>query len=144
MITLTDFRVLCVLNGVYPKVPPSFKRLHDGGTKRKVYYDTRDIAFLSHDKLIDELREKRILKNKKANARASKQTERFLNLARAESQIDATHVIRNKYPTFEDAINDLDDCLSTCASFIFLSKTRNKLFNHINLARKLMCNSFDF
>lgn len=132
------------MKGIYPRVPPSFKRLNDGGAKRKVYYHTKDIAYLSHDKLIDEFRIRRTQKNKISHAKKSKNTEKYLDLKCAETQIDVSHVIRDKYPTFDDAINDLDDCLTTCSAFLFMNKTRSKALGHINLARRLLGNFYGY
>ncbi|ELR22063.1 ribosome biogenesis pescadillolike protein [Acanthamoeba castellanii str. Neff] len=108
-VSLQDFRKLCILKGVFPRDPPSTKKLKG---KSKTYYLKKDILFLMHDPLLIKFREKRAFSKKigRAKGRKDKYTLKRLRNALPTYQLD--HVVRERYPTFVDALRDLDDALS--------------------------------
>ncbi|MEN2497851.1 MAG: mRNA-binding ribosome synthesis protein [Marteilia pararefringens] len=138
MINLGDFRKLCVIRGITPRVPPSFSRLNDGGVKRKTYYHSKDISYLSNDPLITTFNEMHQIERKKRRAIRSRDNSKLDTIMSNLKQIDLSSTLRQRYPEFDDALEDLDDCLTICSAFIHMSHTNNRFMNHINLAHRLL------
>jgi pescadillo protein len=97
---------LCILKGVFPRDP---KKKHAG--KNKTYYHRKDIAFLQYEPLLHKFRELKtfLKKHKKAMSRQEFSKARELNKHRPVFTFD--HLIKERYPTFVDALRDLDDAL---------------------------------
>jgi len=111
-ITLNDFRRLCILKGVYPREPKHRRRAQRGSTDIKILYHAKDIKFLLHEPIVWTLRNYKIFAKKSGRDRAIRD---FRNLKRRLEQfpeIKLDHIVKERYPTFIDAIKDLDDCLT--------------------------------
>lgn len=114
-LSLADFRRMCILKGVYPRQPS--KMLHGAD---KTYYHLKDINFLARDPIKDSIYEKQAAdkKAKKMVARGEKPRARALE--KRAGKMDLSHIVRERYPTFEAALEDLDDCVSMLALFAVL------------------------
>lgn len=117
-LSLSDFRKLCILKGVYPRDPRPGQKAPKG--KNKTYYFLKDIQFMAHDPLIAKFREFRLLKRKMRKAKAKKDKGKILRLKKAYPKYTLEHIIRERYPTFQDALNDLDDALTMVNLFASL------------------------
>lgn len=111
-LSLNDFRRLCIIKGVYPREPKHRRRAQKGSSEIKVLYHAKDIRFLLSEPIVWTLRNYKIFAKKTGRDRAIKD---FRNLKRRlalypELKID--HIVKERYPTFIDAIKDLDDCLT--------------------------------
>lgn len=47
------------------------------------------------------------------------------------------HIVKERYPTFTDAVRDLDDCLSLIFLFSVLPKSRRIYVEKVHLCRRL-------
>jgi len=109
-LSLKDFRRLCILKGIYPR-PPKKRLIKKYGTKA-TFYHAKDLLFLTHEPLKKKFTEMKIYIRKlnKARNRGDKFKHQMLKQKKPKFSYD--HLIRERYPSFIDAIKDLDDCLS--------------------------------
>ena len=106
---------LCILKGIHPREP----RKKPAG-RHKTYYHVKDVLFLAHEPLLNKFRadaafERRV---RKARAKRGDDAARELEAERPVHRLD--HLIRERYPTFNDALRDLDDPLSLVHLFAAL------------------------
>eukprot|EP01147_Barroeca_monosierra_P006728 gene6728-361_t len=116
-LSLADFRRLCIIKGIYPRDPPNRKKISGGSTANRTYYFVKDIKFLAHEPLIEKFREIKVFTRKLKKAIVKDQPGRAKSLRDQEPQLKLDHIVRERYPSFVDALRDLDDCL--CLIFLF-------------------------
>lgn len=85
---------LCILKGVFPRDPPSTKKLKG---KSKTYYLKKDIMFLMHDPLLAKFREKRAFSKKIGRAKGRKDHYTLTRLRKALPTYQLDHVVRERY-----------------------------------------------
>lgn len=110
--SLNDFRRLCIIKGIYPREPKHRRKAQRGSTDIKILYHSKDIKFLLHEPIVWNLRDYKIFNRKTNRDRAVRD---FRNLKRrldAYPELKLDHIVKERYPTFIDAIKDLDDCLT--------------------------------
>ncbi|RDW82519.1 pescadillo [Coleophoma cylindrospora] len=131
-ISLPDFRKLCIWKGIYPREPRNKKKAAKNATHSTTFYYTKDIQYLLHEPLLQKFREQKALEKKISKAlgrgdahdaqRLEKNASRPEKTGKTKYTLD--HVIRERYPTFVDALRDLDDCLSMLFLFANLPSTQ--------------------
>ena len=114
-ITLKDFRRLCILKGVYPRDP---KKKRDG--RDKTYYHVKDIAYLQHEPLLRHFRELKVFLRKYKRAQMKGDEWRVRQLDEQRPVFTLHHLLRERYPQFYLALNDMDDALNLLHLFDLL------------------------
>ncbi|KAL2131883.1 hypothetical protein VTI74DRAFT_4468 [Chaetomium olivicolor] len=130
-ISLPDFRKLCIWKGIYPREPRNRKKVSKSATASTTFYYTKDIQYLLHEPLLQKFRDQKVLEKKISRALGRGDVSDAARLERNAARPDKTgkprytlnHVIRERYPTFIDALRDLDDCLSMLFLFANLPST---------------------
>ncbi|ORY87784.1 Pescadillo N-terminus-domain-containing protein [Protomyces lactucae-debilis] len=118
-VTLADFRRLCILKGIYPREPRHKKRANKGSTAPTTFYYTKDISYLLHEPVLNKFREHKIFARKLSKAIGKQQYGTAKRLEQSKPTYTLDHIIKERYPTFIDALRDLDDGLSML--FLFAS-----------------------
>lgn len=114
-----QFHRLCILKGIYPREP---KKKQD---HTKTFYHVKDIKYLGHEELLNKFREidawhkkikKAIVKRDKLKATILKENSPGYSLS---------HLVKERYPRFTDALRDLDDALSLICLFASCPSNRD-------------------
>lgn len=135
-LSLKEFRRLCILKGVYP-VEPRKKNKLNPGNKMKTYYLLTDIQYLSHEPIIWKFWEFKIFMRRMKRAKAFKDGPRIESMLENKPFYKLDHIVRERYPTFMDALRDLDDGLSMCFLYRRFSKSLSFPQDLIEMSRKL-------
>lgn len=136
-LTSNEFRRLCILKGIYPAEPKNNQKIKSQIALGKVYYRTEDVQFLSHEPIIWKFWElKTFLKRmKRLKARNDIQALDAVREHRPFYQLG--HIVKERYPSFVEAIRDLDDCLSML--FMYARFASNPMMDHelVSASRRL-------
>ena len=116
---LAEFRRLCILKGVHPREP---KRKVAG--QNKTYYHVKDVAFLQHEPLLAAFRAQRAHARKVRRAKGKAHLAGAERLQAAAPTYRLDGLVRERYPTFEDALRDLNDPLTLVHLFAVLPAER--------------------
>lgn len=136
-LSLKDFRRLCILKGIYPAEPHHKKKANKNNSKNKTYYYVKDVQFLLHEPLLEKFRSFKVFvrRLKRATGRKDRETTERLENNRPIFKLD--HIVKERYPTFIDALRDLDDAISMCFLFATFPKSRHVKAELIQLCRRL-------
>ncbi|CEF68373.1 Pescadillo homolog [Strongyloides ratti] len=106
-VTFDEFTRLCVLKGIYPREPRNRRKAAKGVT---------------NEPLITTLRHYNAFVKKVAKVKGRNEKEKLERLTEKEPEFNVEHLVRERYPTFDMAVRDLDDCLSVVFAFATLPK----------------------
>ncbi|KYQ91654.1 hypothetical protein DLAC_07430 [Tieghemostelium lacteum] len=131
-VSLKVFRKLCIIKGIHPRNPR--KKLKG---KSKTYYYAKDIRFLQHEKLIDIIRARKAAKVKSKKLEDRKEFGALKSFKKSLPEFSLDHIVKERYPTFQDALKDLDDCLSLVHLFASLDSSAEIKDGHITRCETL-------
>ncbi|KAG8798613.1 mRNA-binding ribosome synthesis protein nop7 [Serendipita sp. 398] len=115
--SLADFRRLCILKGIYPREPRSRKKANKGNSAPTSFYYAKDIAYLQHEPVLRKLREHKAFAKKLSRALGRGEWSIAKGLEERKPVYKLDHIIKERYPTFIDALRDIDDALCLVALF---------------------------
>ncbi|KAL7836857.1 hypothetical protein AOLI_G00281410 [Acnodon oligacanthus] len=136
-LSLADFRRLCILKGIYPHEPKHKKKVNKGSTAQKTFYLLKDIRFLLHEPVVGKFREYKIFVRKLRKAYGKGEWGGVEKLRENKPAYKLDHIVKERYPTFVDALRDIDDALSMCFLFSTFARTGKCHVETIQLCRRL-------
>ncbi|GME33851.1 Ribosome biogenesis protein pescadillo [Neofusicoccum parvum] len=137
-ISLPDFRRLCIFKGIYPREPRNRKKANKSASHSTTFYYTRDIQYLLHEPLLNKFRDHKALAKKISRALGRGEVGDAARLEKnLTPRMTLDHIIKERYPTFVDALRDLDDCLSMLFLFANLPSTTAVPAKTIALCKRL-------
>ncbi|KAJ9102934.1 hypothetical protein QFC20_004900 [Naganishia adeliensis] len=116
-ISLSDFRRLCILKGIYPREPTNKKKANKGSSAPASFYYSKDILYLLHEPLLQKFREHKTFAKKLARALGRGEWALAAGLEERKPLARLDHLVKERYPTFKQALQDLNDPLSLLCLF---------------------------
>ncbi|XP_054168334.1 pescadillo-like [Oppia nitens] len=137
-LSLKDFRRICILKGIHPVEPKNKKKTNStGSSSNKTYYLHKDIQYLSHEPIIWKFWDFKIFMRRVVRAKGRKDSESVKRIRENKPFYKVDHIVRERYPTFIDALRDIDDGLSLCFLYAMFPKSRSLPLELIELSRRL-------
>ncbi|XP_053558186.1 pescadillo homolog [Bombina bombina] len=136
-LSLPDFRRLCILKGIYPHEPKHKKKVNKGSTAPRTFYFLKDIRFLLHEPIVGKFREYKVFVRKLRKAYGKREWDAVDRLRDNKPAYKLDHIIKERYPSFIDALRDMDDALSMCFLFSTFPRTGKCHVQTIQLCRRL-------
>ncbi|XP_077153373.1 pescadillo homolog isoform X2 [Ranitomeya variabilis] len=136
-LSLPDFRRLCILKGIYPHEPRHKKKVNKGSTAPRTFYLLKDIKFLLHEPIVRKFREYKVFVRRLRKAYGKKEWDSVDRIRDNKPTYKLDHIIKERYPTFIDALRDLDDALSMSFLFSTFRRTGKCHVQTIQLCRRL-------
>lgn len=136
-ISLADFRRLCIFKGIYPREPRNKKKANKGSTAPVTFYYAKDIQYLMHEPVLQKFREHKTFAKKLQKALGRGEITEAEKLESNRPKYTLEHIIKERYPTFLDAIRDLDDPLNMLFLFANMPSTDKVSYKVTKEAEKL-------
>ncbi|KAI8641665.1 Pescadillo N-terminus-domain-containing protein [Parasitella parasitica] len=138
-ISLADFRRLCILKGIYPREPKNKKKANKGSTAPSTFYYVKDIKYLLHEPLLVKFREYKTFAKKLNKVLHKGEFSAAKSLEENNKPVyTLDHIVKERYPSFTDALRDLDDALSMLYLFSKLPADNKIKANAVAECQKLI------
>jgi pescadillo len=136
---LSTQEFILTLAGIYPREPRNKKKASKSSTASTTFYYTRDIQYLLHEPVLQKFREHKTFSKKLSRALGRGDVSTASRLEKtSKPSITLDHIIKERYPTFVDALRDLDDALSMLYLFANLPATSTVPPKTIALCERLV------
>lgn len=101
--------------------------MNKGSSAYKSYYYRKDIAWLSHEPLLQKGRDFKVFVKKLKRAFNDDDKVKIASLEEHRPLYTLDRMVKERYPTFVDALRDIDDALTMIALYSSLSSQKIKV-----------------
>jgi len=136
-LSLQQFHRLCIANNIFPIEPKHRIRVQGGSSKFRQLYKQKDIRFLLHDPNIVNYREEDRLAKKIQSAKGLHAVTKLATLRKNKPMLKYEHNLKQRYPSFIDALKDLPDCLINVFLFAQVAAHHPIKEHHITRSQRL-------
>ncbi|KAL3232363.1 Uncharacterized protein RNJ44_04279 [Nakaseomyces bracarensis] len=140
-VSLADFRRLCIFKGIYPREPKNKKKANKGSTAPTTFYYAKDIQYLMHEPVLAKFREHKTFARKLTRALGRGEVSSAKKLEENRDTYKLDHIIKERYPSFPDAVRDIDDALNMLFLFANLPST-NQISSRVVRDAQVICNQW--
>ncbi|XP_075745314.1 pescadillo homolog [Rhipicephalus microplus] len=137
-LSLKDFRRLCILKGIYPVEPKHRRHVNHGNSAHNTFYLVKDIKFIAHEPIIQKFRDFKIFIRRLRKAIGKNERDTAEHIRSNEPVYRVDHIVKERYPTFVDALRDIDDALSMCYLFSSFPKGKVVKPHLVHLCRRVI------
>lgn len=140
-VSLADFRRLCIFKGIYPREPRNKKKANKGSTAPTTFYYYKDIQYLLHEPVLEKFREHKTFSKKLTKALGRGEVSSAKKLEENKPNYSLDHIIKERYPSFPDALRDIDDALNMLFLFANLPAT-DQVSARVTKDAQIICNQW--
>lgn len=101
-----------------------------------LYYE-KDIRFLLHEPIVNKFRDFKVFLRKLKKAQEKKNWDTVERLRDNKPKYTLDTIVKERYPTFIDALRDLEDCLCLCFLYSTFPKTHKTPVEMVSLCKRL-------
>lgn len=107
-VNFDQFRRLCILKGIFPRAIPA----NAGKLRGKTAYLKKDIKLLKNDPIVDVMRQRKIYNRRLTRRIRRKEPAAAESVRKTFPVMRLDHIIRERYPTFRDALKGMQDAIT--------------------------------
>lgn len=111
--------------------------MNKGSTAPRTFYLLKDIRFLLHEPIVGKFREYKVFVRKLKKAYGKTEWSAVERLRENKPAYKLDHIIKERYPSFIDALRDIEDALCMCFLFSTFARTGKCHVQTIQLCRRL-------
>lgn len=124
-VTLADFRRLCIFKGIYPRQPRQRHKIAKSSDPTITFYYKKDIEHILHEPVLNKFRQEKTFAKKLSKALGKREYREAQRSERNRPRYTLDHIIRERYPSFLDAVRDMDDPLNMLFLFANMPATND-------------------